>query len=166
MPIGPGRYSAMTAETSSKLSGRICRSSERIGPPSSWNTPSVSPRPSSSYVGGSSSGTSSMRMGGLPFITMFSSASSRIVRLRRPRKSILISPSDSEAGWSNCVMMAPSCGRFMIGMMSSSGSLDMMTPAACTPHWRLRFSRPRAVSSTRWASGSAATTCRNSSASA
>ena len=34
----------MTAEMSSKLSGFICRSSDRIGPPSSWNTPSVSPR--------------------------------------------------------------------------------------------------------------------------
>ena len=36
---------------SSKLSGFISRSSERIGPPSSWNTPRVSPRASSSYVG-------------------------------------------------------------------------------------------------------------------
>ena len=47
-PIGPGRYSAPTAEMSSKLSGRIDRSSARIGPPSSWNTPRVSPRASSS----------------------------------------------------------------------------------------------------------------------
>ena len=44
---------------SSKLSGRISRSSERIGPPSSWNTPRVSPRPSSAYAGASSSGRSS-----------------------------------------------------------------------------------------------------------
>jgi hypothetical protein len=33
---------------SSKLSGTIERSSARIGPPSNWNTPSVSPRASSS----------------------------------------------------------------------------------------------------------------------
>ena len=41
---------------SAKLSGRISRSSARIGPPSSWNTPSVSPRASNSYAGLSSSG--------------------------------------------------------------------------------------------------------------
>lgn len=53
----------------------------------------------------------------------------------------------------------------MIGMMSMSGSLDMMTPAACTPHWRFRPSMPLASSTTRCASGSAAWICRNSSAS-
>ena len=53
----------------------------------------------------------------------------------------------------------------MIGMMSISGSLDMMTPAACTPHWRFRPSMPLASSTTRCASGSAAWTWRNSSAS-
>jgi hypothetical protein len=45
-------------------------------------------------------------------------------------------------------MIAPSCSRFMIGMTSISGSLDMMTPAACTPHCRLRPSSPLAVSTT------------------
>ena len=38
----------------------------------------------------------------------------------------------------------------MIGMTSISGSLDMMTPAACTPHWRFRPSSPSAVSTTSW----------------
>ena len=35
-----------------------------------------------------------------------------------------------------------------MGMTSMSGSLLMMTPAACTPHWRLRPSSPLAVSTT------------------
>jgi hypothetical protein len=52
------------------------------------------------------------------------------------------------------VITAPSCSRFMIGMMSSSGSLDMITPAACTPHCRFRPSSPAAVSTTVRTSGS------------
>ncbi len=48
LAIGPGRYSAMTAAMSPNLSTRIERSSARIGLPSSWNTPRVSPRASSS----------------------------------------------------------------------------------------------------------------------
>ena len=43
-PMGPGRYSARTALMSSNESGFIERSSARIGPPSSWKTPRVSPR--------------------------------------------------------------------------------------------------------------------------
>ncbi len=42
----------------------------------------------------------------------------------------------------------------------------MITPAACTPHCRFSPSMPRAVSTTRWASGSASCTARNSAASA
>ena len=48
LAIGPGRYSAFTAEMSPNLSARMARSSARIGPPSIWNTPSVSPRANSS----------------------------------------------------------------------------------------------------------------------
>ena len=72
---------------------------------------------------------------------MLSSASSMIVRLRRPRKSIFSSPSVSQTPMSNCVMIAPSASRRWIGMTSISGLLDMITPAACTPHCRLRPSR-------------------------
>ena len=42
------RYSAPTAEMSSNSVGAMRRSRSRIGPPSSWNTPSVSPRDRSS----------------------------------------------------------------------------------------------------------------------
>ena len=59
-------------------------------------------------------------------------------------------------------MIAPSCSRFMIGIRSSSGAEDMMTPAACTPHCRLRPSSPRAVSTTLRTSGSVSTRVRNS----
>ncbi|MDF2573471.1 MAG: hypothetical protein K0S05_383 [Agromyces sp.] len=46
-----------------------------------------------------------------------------------------------------------------------SGSLDMMTPAACTPHWRFRFSSPSAVSKTVFASASVSMRARMSPAS-
>ena len=53
----------------------------------------------------------------------------------------------------------------MIGMTSMMGSEDMMTPAACTPHWRFRPSMPSAVSKTLAASGSVAISWRKSPAS-
>ncbi len=58
--IGPGRYRATSAATSSKLDGASDRMSARIGPPSSWNTPIESPRQSMASVSASSSGTASM----------------------------------------------------------------------------------------------------------
>jgi hypothetical protein len=78
------------------------------------------------------------------------------VRLRNPRKSILSKPSVSQAPMSNCVIIAPSESLRWIGIMSIKGSLDMITPAACTPHCRLRPSNPRAVSmiSLTWESAS------------
>ena len=81
----------MTAEMSSKLSGFISRSSERIGPPSSWNTPSVSPRAEQLVRRARSSSARSSSTERMPrFASMLSSASSMIVRLRSPRKSILM----------------------------------------------------------------------------
>src|SRR6476469_16057 len=59
-------------------------------------------------------------------------------------------------------MIWPSCRRRMIGMTSTSGSLDMMTPAAWTPHWRFRPSRPSAVATTSCAWGSSSWTTRKS----
>src|SRR5665647_2730983 len=55
-------------------------------------------------------------------------------------------------------MIWPSCSRRMIGIRSISGSLDMMTPAACTPHWRFNPSRPNAVLTTSWAWGASSGT--------
>ena len=43
-------------------------------------------------------------------------------------------------------MTAPSAGLVQTGMWSVSGSADMITPAACTPGWRISPSIPRAVS--------------------
>ena len=58
--------------------------------------------------------------------------------------------------------MAPSAGRLSSGITSTSGSLDMITPAAWTPHWRLRPSIPIAVSTTRFTSLSSSYSDRNS----
>ena len=55
--IGPGRYSETTAMMSSKRSGRSFFSMSRTPAPSTWNTPTVSPRDKRSKVGRSSSGS-------------------------------------------------------------------------------------------------------------
>ena len=53
----------------------------------------------------------------------------------------------------------------MIGMTSITGTEDMITPAACTPHCRFRPSRPLAVSKTSFATGSVAISSRKGAAS-
>ncbi len=63
------------------------------------------------------------------------------------------------------MITAPSASRFHTGMWSSSGSLLMITPAACTPAWRISPSRPRAVSITCLTSASASYSARISPAS-
>ena len=47
---GDDRFAIVLAVMSSKLSGFIDRSRARMGPPSSWKTPRVSPRASRSNV--------------------------------------------------------------------------------------------------------------------
>ena len=69
-------------------------------------------------------------------------------------------------GYSNWVMIWPSEGRRIIGTMSTSGSLDMMTAQACTPQPRVRPSTPFAISTTFCTSGSSSWMRRNSPASA
>ena len=73
---------------------------------------------------------------------MFSTASLRTVRFRRPRKSIFSEPMYSQSGPLNPVIRAPSSGRRWIGITSTSGSDDKITPAACTPVPRIRPSMP------------------------
>ena len=94
--VGPHRARAGTAPARRRCRrscpGRMLRKSCRIGPPSSWKTPRVSPRPSSAYAGGLSSGRSSRTRSIPRFGARLSSASSSTVRLRSPRKSILIRP--------------------------------------------------------------------------
>ncbi len=97
---------------------------------------------------------------------MFSTASERTVRFRSPRKSIFSKPSVSQVGYSNWVMICPSEGRRIIGMMSVRVWLDMMTAQACTPQPRVRPSTPLAISTTFWTSGSSSCMRRNSVASA
>ena len=62
-------------------------------------------------------------------------------------------------------MTAPSASRFHTGTWSMIGSLLMITPAACTPAWRISPSRPFAVSSTWRTSASASYRARISPAS-
>ena len=59
-----------------------------------WNTPEVLPSESIWNTSGSSSGTSARVKPGRLFCTSFT-VSSRMVRLRRPRKSIFSRPSSS-----------------------------------------------------------------------
>ena len=96
---------------------------------------------------------------------MFSTASLMTVRFRRPRKSIFSEPMYSQSGPLNPVIRAPSSGRRWIGMTSTSGSDDRMTPAACTPVPRIRPSMPRPVSMTFLTSGSSSYSLRSSTAS-
>ena len=58
-------------------------------------------------------------------------------------------------------MMAPSCSRFMIGIVSMSGTLDMITAQACTPHCLLRPSSPLARSTADFTSASESYSARN-----
>jgi hypothetical protein len=74
----------------------------------------------------------------------------------------LSSPSLATPFISYWVMIAPSASRFMIGTCSTSGSREITTAAACTPHWRRSPSRPAAVSSTWRASGSLSRAARSS----
>ncbi len=165
IPIGPGLWRAETAEMSSNSVGFICLSRVRMPEPSSWKTPSVSARWRSSKVLPSSRPTSSILTGGLLLYSMFFRVSSIVVRFDRPRKSIFRIPSSSHSGYSNWVIVAPSEGRFMIGMTSMRGAEDMSTAQACTPHWRVSPSNPLASSKARPASASSARRLRKSPAS-
>ena len=159
--IGPGRYSATSAATSSKAVGASERSSARTGPPSSWNTPTVSPRRSMSNVFGSSSGNV-VDVGPVPRSSR--STRSRVIsitsRLRRPRKSILRRPRSSTPCISYCVTIGapsrspPGSGLRWIGRYSVSGSRVITTAAAWMPSWRRSPSSPRATSMMRLASAS------------
>ena len=152
--IGPGRYKATIATMSSKWSGLSFTRASRIADPSSWNTPVVSPRESISYVFASSIGMRSMSIS-IPRRLNRSIASPKIVRFRRPRKSILSSPSSATAFISYCVTVPPPSASFRhTGMTSVSGTSLITTPAACTPACRRRPSSPRATSITRFESSS------------
>ena len=169
--MGPGRYRATRAATSSKVVGASDRMSDRIGPPSSWKTPMESPRHSMAKVSGSSSGTASMS-GRLPVdASMRSRARSITERLRRPRKSILSRPRSSTPCISYWVTMGASSGLFPSGLRctgtySVTGSSVMTTAAAWMPSWRRSPSSPLATSMTFLASGSFSYMARSSPAAA
>ena len=170
--IGPGRYSATSAQMSSNWVGRMERSSERTGVDSSWNTPIVSPAASSRNVASSSRGTASMSSA-LPLPrSMRRTHSSMMDSVRRPRKSIFSRPRSSTPPMSNWVTIGASAGSVpdsglrWIGRKLVSGSGLITTAAACTESWRIRPSRPRATSTTSRTSASSAYMPRSSAAAA
>ena len=169
-PIGPGRYSATRAATSSNVVGASERMSERIGPPSSWNTPMDRLARSISNVFSSSRGTSSMSSCSPVDASRSSRVRSMTDRFRRPRKSILRSPRSSTPCISYWVTMGasssrpPGSGLRWMGRYSVSGSRVMTTAAAWMPSWRRRPSSPSATSQTRFTSGSASYRSRSSAA--
>ena len=145
--IGPGRLSALARLRSSSDCG--CMSSRIFLPPtaSSWKTPSVSARPSSAYVGASSSGIASTSILSPVVCRMFSRASSMTLRLVSPRKSIFSRPICWTPSMSNWVTTA---SRSLVDRCSGtkfiSGSGAMTTPAAWVLAFRQMPSSRRALS--------------------
>ena len=91
-------------------SGPASAGAGRIGPDSSWNTPMVSPRPSSSYTPASSRGMPSMSKSGSFVDRTSSTVSVMTSRLRSPRKSILSRPRSSTPCISYWVTIGASAG--------------------------------------------------------
>ena len=109
--------------------------------PSIWNTPTVSPRDSSSNVCASSRAMSWSTMSSPRVSRIRSRVFASTVRLARPRKSIFSRPSSAIGSIEYCVVSTPSPS-FLVGRCSgttsSSGSPDMTTPAAWVLEWRVR----------------------------
>ena len=145
---GPGRNSATRAPKSSNTVGFKSLTSFFIPPDSSWNTPSVSPLFKRSKVSGSSSGILFISRS-IPWrILIKSRVSLMIVRVSSPRKSIFKRPSFSMCTIGYCVVVVFSF-ESAIGIISSSGLCEIITPAACVPTWFLSPSRCRASSTRR-----------------
>ncbi len=113
---------------------------------SSWNMPSVSPRLIISYVFASSSGIVAMSKSEFTVRRISSIAAFITVRLRRPRKSILSSPTRSTMFMSYCVLTVLS-PIFTSGTWSVSGFFEITTPAAWVDALRASPSIEAAVSS-------------------
>ena len=143
--MGPGRYSAIRAEISLKLSGRSCLSRLCIPSESSWKTPRVCPEDRSSYVALSSMGIWAISTWPLPFASILLRASLITVRLASPRKSIFTSPRVSHVWYSKVVVIVPSV-RLSSGEVFVIGCDAIMVAHACTPVWRISPSIPFAFS--------------------
>ena len=96
---------------------------------------------------------------------MSRTAAARVVRLRRPRKSIFRSPAFSMSPISHWVVTTSLAlsllGSFWSGTSSSSGRSAITTPAACVPTLRFIPSSRRAKSSSRATSGSSSASRRS-----
>ena len=144
--MGPGRYRAMTAVMSSMLLGFSPTHTPVIPADSIWNTPEVFPAEIMSKVSLSSSGMASSRKDGSCSCTIFT-ASSSTVRFRRPRKSILRSPSSSSVVMTYWHTTVPSLEDR--GTYSYTGRFVITTPAAWVEAFRGIPSNDLAVSMSR-----------------
>ena len=117
---------------SSKLSGRISRSSDCIAVELEDVEGAAAGEQVVGVLSVRFSLTSSRSMASLPLMTMLRSASSITVRLRRPRKSIFSRPSVSQVAVELRDDGAVGLAR-MIGTLSIRGNRPMMTPAAHAP---------------------------------
>ena len=135
---------------SSKQVGFMFVRNVRIPPPSSWNTPSVSPAEIISYTAGSSRGMSSGFMS-MPCSRSISSVSRMTVSVRKPRKSIFSKPRRSIVPIGYCVVMTSSLR--CKGTYSITGLPVISTPAAWVEAWRGIPSSVMAVSISRCTSG-------------
>jgi hypothetical protein len=113
---------------------------------SNWNTPVASPRCSIANVGPSSSGRVSMSIRCPDDSSISRTASSMTSRLRRPRKSILSSPSRSTSPIAYWVTSSLSTPLRCSGRYSTSGRSPITTAAAWMPSCRIRPSSGRAMS--------------------
>ncbi len=144
---GPGRYNAPIAITSSNSVGLSSRRYRFMPLDSNWNTPVVSPRPSSAKVFSSSRGISLRLISVLYTRLIIRSASLMMVKLLRPKKSILSKPSSSICPIGNCAATTPFCA-ISSGTYSTRLSGAITTPQACTPWLRTVPSSAIAISIT------------------
>ena len=119
---------------------------------SNWKVAMVLPSANNLYVSSSSMGIWSMSTSSpLCVLRMLDSVSLIMVSVIRPRKSILISPTDSMTcpSYSVTMMSSPLSRSFTVasGAKFVRSSAPIITPQACTPTWRMVFSNSPAYTS-------------------
>ena len=128
--IGPGRYNAFVATTSSKELGANRRKTFLMPSDSNWKIPLVSPCWNNASVLGSSNGIE-CGSNGCPVCCPTSfTILARIPKLRNPKKSIFSRPSSSTLPIGNCVSSIsspPLCN----ATVSVNGAWLNTIPAAC-----------------------------------
>src|SRR5476651_1338055 len=125
--IGPGRYSAFSAERSSRLFGLSLRHISRIPPDSNWNIASVRPEPNNCIVFSSLSEVLAQSTSMLSARFMLNKQSLMMVRVLSARKSIFKTPTFSRSDISYWVVTS-SLLLTAMGISSCSGFGVVITP--------------------------------------